>query len=411
MHRWLLVIGFSWLLASCTKNDIQPSAQIPVSVDSPSLSHPLYAPLDSLAQLYVKKGLPGIAICVSNAQGVCQLSAGWADLEHKRPLSLEHSVKTGSITKLFMGGMTMWLLNEQAQGRLKSTLPLDLQKPLSHYLPAEWIQGIDNAENCSVRALMNHQSGIYNLTSNAQFYLDVTNDPFKKRGALELLKYVRGQKAYFDNPGDGIAYSNTNTLLLSLVLDRVLQDATWSGAGPFIEVPTHGDFMGLFMAEAGLVGSAYYPHQDLPEKLAQGYFDIYNNHTYTNLTHWITGDGNGYNGLYATAPDLNRFIRKLMGAELFEQRWLDTMMNWAPGEEYSSKRGLGINLDFGQWPTGLQAIGHGGRDLAACADAYYLPQSGAYLTFVVNYGGDGNSWVKPVFQEFERALIELVAKS
>jgi len=53
-------------------------------------------------------------------------------------------------------------------------------------------------------------------------------------------------------------------------------------------------------------------------------------------------------------------------------------------------------------------IGHTGRDLGYVADLFYFPQRGITMAFCVNYGTDGDSFLKPVFLDFEQELVDKI---
>jgi D-alanyl-D-alanine carboxypeptidase len=52
-------------------------------------------------------------------------------------------------------------------------------------------------------------------------------------------------------------------------------------------------------------------------------------------------------------------------------------------------------------------IGHSGRDLGYTADLFWFPSRNVSFTFVLNYGTNGDSKLRPVFRQFEQELIDL----
>ncbi|MGV2482015.1 UNVERIFIED_CONTAM: serine hydrolase, partial [Salmonella enterica subsp. enterica serovar Weltevreden] len=79
------------------------------------------------------------------------------------------------------------------------------------YLPAEVVEKVANANCATIRQLMNHTSGIYDLTTNSKFYLEVLNNPDQTWDSDELIEFAYGQDANFAC-GQRADYSNTNTL-------------------------------------------------------------------------------------------------------------------------------------------------------------------------------------------------------
>ena len=69
-------------------------------------------------------------------------------------------------------------------------------------------------------------------------------------------------------------------------------------------------------------------------------------------------------------------------------------------EEEHRRFGLGIFKDFLESPEGQYGWGHRGRDLAYSGDLFYFPNINTTMAYLVNYGTNGESSLKPVFFEF-----------
>ena len=76
-----------------------------------------------------------------------------------------------------------------------------------------------------------------------------------------------------------------------------------------IEAATHKDHSDLLkqyiLNPLHLTNTYYQPHDVLPNTVAQGYFDLYNNNTIVNVSNLVTGSGNGYGGIYSNVFDLS----------------------------------------------------------------------------------------------------------
>ena len=380
---------------SCKKADITRPSTLNCPLEDKSIYqvNPKSARYQSLIEEYVKKGLPGIILLVKDDNGFYIGSAGMADIKEGIKLQPCHISKIASITK-FMLGVAILRLEEKGV--------LSLNDPISKYIPKDKLDKIGNGNQpLTIRNLMNHTSGIYDVITDQGFYLQVLNNPAKHWTADDLLKYVYNRKAMFAfSPADTAAYSNTNFTLLSMIVEAAT-------GKPHSQV-LHEEVID----QLGLNDTYYFWHDPLPEgMIAQGYYDLYNNGNLENLSNWNTGSGNGYGGVYSTVWDMYLFIDALyVKKTLLTQASLDEMLVFHHTIE--SRKQLGVAcfkdfIDIGD-PAKDFAWGHRGRDLSYSADLFYFPEHHAIMSMIVNYGTDGNSPLRPVFKEMRDKVAEII---
>ena len=144
-------------------------------------------------------GFDGMIVYVDEAgKPPAFYTAGWNDRKNKIPADPQALFKIGSITKLYVAVATAKLVNENR---------LSLDKTLADYFP-ELVGRIEHAEKISLRSMVQHRSGIPNLTDHPGFWVD------PPKSNKEALKLVLDLPANFE-PGEDYEYSNTNYLLLS----------------------------------------------------------------------------------------------------------------------------------------------------------------------------------------------------
>lgn len=382
---YLTALGLVLTMAACSKKTIEST----LVCEGPVYPlHPKAARFEQVLHTYTGKGLPGIALLVKDSNGTWAGASGMADIHAGIAMQPCHIAKVASITKLFMGVLAFKLAEE---GRL------DLDAMASRYLSGDQLKDIRNADQVTVRQLLSHQTGIYDVIEDNSFYLDVLNNPPRHRNPDDILKFVRGKAPAFA-PGAGPGYSNTNTLLLSLIIDK---------AGN----RSHDQLLHERIIDPlQLKHTYYYYHDALPEgRIAQGYYDLYNNGQLENLSSYNTGSGNGYTGLYANTTDLLTFIEALFVQQtLLTGSSLAQMLTFSEKEEPGSGRLLGPGLmkDFIHRPDGAYGWGHRGRDLAYSADLFYFPQSRQTMVLLVNYGTDGDSRLRPAFYALREAVVD-----
>ena len=85
---------------------------------------------------------------------------------------------------------------------------------------AEFIDGVPLGDRITLRQLARMQSGLFNYSESPEFQQAVFADARRTFTPRELLNYALEQPNRFP-PGEGFEYSNTNTVLLGLVVQKV----------------------------------------------------------------------------------------------------------------------------------------------------------------------------------------------
>ena len=391
---WLVMVIMT-ISQSCEKADVDRPVQLNCLLENDPVykENPKSAEFQSLIENYVKQGLPGIILLVKDDNGFYIGSAGMADIKKGITLQSCHISKICSITKMELGVAIM---------RLQEKGILSLDDPIRNYISADILDKIENCDQpLTIRNLMNHTSGIYDVIDDQGFYLQVLNDPGKHWIADDLLKYVYNKDAVFEfNPDYTAGYSNTNYTLLSMIAEEATNKS-------------HSQVLHEEVIDAlGMTNTYYFWHDPLPNnEVAQGYYDLYNNGTLMNLTNWNTGSGNGYGGMYSTVWDMYLLLDALFVKKtLLTQESLDQMLVFNPTVE--SRKLLGVAcfkdfIDIGD-PEKDYAWGHRGRDLSYSADLFYFPEHNAIMSMMVNYGTDGDSPLRPVFLEMRDDVVRLI---
>ena len=152
-------------------------------------------------------GVPG-AIVLVDMPGSCRWVAriGRSDVTKRVPILRSDSMRVGSVTKTFTGTAVLQLVDEGAIG---------LDDPISQYL-----SGVPNGESITIRQLLQMTSGLYNYSEDVQFNAALDADPHRIWSLAELLDIAYSHPPYFP-PGSGFHYSNTNSLLLGLLVEKV----------------------------------------------------------------------------------------------------------------------------------------------------------------------------------------------
>lgn len=172
---------------------------------------PWFAPLPDTVQQQVEDaidfGLDGVIVYVDQAgQAPAFYAAGWKNKMAREPADPHALFKIGSIHKLYIA---------TAVAKLANSGKISLDGTLADYLP-QLAGRIDYADQITIRMLVQHRSGIPNFTDAAGWNWFESWDEEQ-----EILELVLDQPPDF-KPDARYRYSNTNYLLLGMVLDRQL---------------------------------------------------------------------------------------------------------------------------------------------------------------------------------------------
>lgn len=194
-------------------------------------------------------GFDGMIVYVDQAdKPSAYYAAGWHNRKTKIPADPHALFKIASISKLY---------DAVAVSKLVSDGSLSLDNKLADYLP-ELVGRIENAERITLRMMVQHRSGIPNLTDTPNFW---ANPPGSSEEALEL---ILDMPANFE-PGEDYEYSNTNYLLISQIIEKVVDYSKFQYIKETILVPLglQNTFGSLNEVNAGNVMSGYHvghPH-------------------------------------------------------------------------------------------------------------------------------------------------------
>jgi D-alanyl-D-alanine carboxypeptidase len=381
-----LTVGLIFIATlSCEEAEVVPTNSCNYSPQPSFGAHPKSDAFQSILDTYVKKGLPGITTLVSDEDGLWMGYSGKADIGKNIPFTPCHPSKAASITKFMVATLTFML---QEQGKI------NINDPISKYIDSDILSTIDYADQVTIKNCLNHTTGFYDITADSEFYLAVLNNPNKNWSATELLKFMHGKKPNFA-PNEGVLYSNSNTIFVAMCLDKVLGYSHALALRSMIWEPL------------GMNDTYYQSHEDLPNTVAQGYYDLYNNHTIVNVSNLITGSGNGYGGVYSTVEDLQKFMNAwYFDKTLISEESMAAMMTFLPEDDDDTNNlGVGIMQKFKNFSPHL-GLGHSGRDLGYSADLFVFPtRNNRLMIFFVNYGTNGDTFLRETFREFEKALV------
>ena len=234
----------------------------------------------------IDHGFDGIIVYVDEAgKPPAFYAAGWDDRKNKIPADPQALFKIGSISKLYVAVAITKLVNDKR---------LSLDKTLSDYFP-ELVGRIGNAEKINLRLMVQHRSGIPNLTDHPGFWVD------PPKSNKESLKLVLDLPANFE-PGEDYEYSNTNYLLLSQLIEKVVGYSHHQYIKEEILIPLELNNTFGSLREVDI------------EDVMSGYYVGFESDIKTN-DYGLSG----YGSMVATAQDVGVFLRALNDGSVFNE--------------------------------------------------------------------------------------------
>ncbi len=150
--------------------------------------------------------VPGYMVLLRTPQGEFAAASGTTKLGEDKPPTADTHFRIASVTKTMTSAATLLLAQE---GKLS------LQDPVSKY-----ISGVPNGDNITIALLLEMRSGLYSFTDSPKITTSLDNDPTREWKPQELLDIAFAQPPNFA-PGAEYEYSNTNYVLLGLIVEKL----------------------------------------------------------------------------------------------------------------------------------------------------------------------------------------------
>lgn len=224
-------------------------------------------------------------------QVIYDRQCGFAEVSEAARANVETRYRVGSISKTFTTVLVMKAIE-------KKKLTFDTQ--LGKFFPE-----ITHADQITIRNLLNHTSGIHNFTNDMQ-YLIWNTLPHTEE---EMVKIVAAGGSDFA-PGSKAAYSNSNFVLLTYIVEKVLSDSYGNLVDQYIIKP-----LGL-------------KHTSLGSKIMAADNEA---RSYKYFGSWVVDRETdmsvpvGAGAIISSPSDLCRFASGLFGVKLTTQESFDSM--------------------------------------------------------------------------------------
>ena len=318
----------------------------------------------ALEQSFSESGAPGVVAAVQTPDYTWVRALGVADRTSEEPMTPDVHHRIGSVTKTFTISV---LLQAAAEGLLSPDDTI-----------GQYVDGVPNGDEITLRQMANMTSGIASYTENEQWDNEQLSDPHRAWEPEELARVGIEDSPLFD-PGTQWHYSNTNTVLLGLVLQQV----TGESVGQL--------YRGRIIEPLGLQGTSFPDLSDssLPDPHARGYSlqGQSSGSEPIDATDWSPSEAWTAGAMISTVEDLLTYGRALgtgeglLSPEQQTER-LDSFVSDLPPLNQPPLKGnlaygLGLGNDRG-W------VGHNGEIPGYNTYLFYHPDLDAVVAVEVN---------------------------
>ena len=321
----------------------------------PALQRSLDAAFEESFQ---ESGVPGAIVAVRTPEGTWVSTRGVADRATGEPMQADMHQRIGSVTKVFTATL---LLKAAARGQLSLEDTID-----------QYIEGVPNGDEMTLRQIANMSSGVASYTFNEQWQHEAFADPTKAWAPEELAQIGIKDSPVFEPPGTGWQYSDTNYVLLGLVLEQVTGKTVGELYEKQIIKPLH-------------LKETSFPNADrsLPGPYAHGYtLQGQSDGQLADATHWSPTWSWAAGGMISTANDMLVYGRAvgtgegLLPPEQQAERLTSFLYGLPPN---SPEKAYGIGLvDQRGW------LGHTGETPGYNTTVYYNAELHATAVVEVN---------------------------
>jgi D-alanyl-D-alanine carboxypeptidase len=160
----------------------------------------------ALDAAFAQVNAPGVIVGVRVGNRTWKASRGVSDTATNQPVALDEHTRIGSVTKTFTGTLILQLV-DQGKLRLDDTIE-------------KWFPELRDANRITVRELGDMSSGIDSYTSNPTLVNEYLANPTRAWTPEELVAAGTSLGRRFE-PGQGFFYSNTNFVMLGLIIEQV----------------------------------------------------------------------------------------------------------------------------------------------------------------------------------------------
>ncbi len=268
-----------------------------------------------------------------------------------RPMSTGLYMRIGSETKTFTVTAVLQLVDRHKLG---------LDDPIGRY-----VRGVPDGNVITIRELAEMRSGLPSYTRSPAFVKRLQAHPFQSWTPRQVLSYAYAQKLLF-KPGTSFDYSNTNTVLLGLLVQRL------SGQPLPVYIKRH------ILNPLHLNHTSFATNARFPSPHAHGYTNQTASGKIADATGWNPSWGWAAGAMISNLSDMHAWAKDVAAGALLTRRTQAQRERFLKAPGFGSA-GYGLGLfKVGGW------VGHNGSLPGYQSLTVYLPSRRATMVILVN---------------------------
>jgi D-alanyl-D-alanine carboxypeptidase len=291
------------------------------------------AEIEKLADNAIAAGIPGLSLAIMRGQQTITMARGVSDRATGDAITPAHRLRVASVAKSLVASVVLQLVDE---GGLKLTDSVD-----------SWLPGMLPAHrDVTIEHLLRLESGIFDFASDERYLAPYLRGDFEYAWTPQALVGLAADHAPTAPPRTRFEYSNTNYVLLGLIVERIAGEPLATVVQKRIAAPL------------GLQASTFETTSELAEPYAHGY--LVGMGDPIDVTGINASSVYGCGNLVSTPLDMAVFYRSLVQGEVVAKERLPAMFAQDPAVP-TTKYGMGVfHFDHDNYLHCGDFVGHDG---------------------------------------------------
>ncbi len=326
-----------------------------------------------IAQKQLEFKVPGIIAGVWAPGRIWINTTGKSDLVSGDNIQEYEQARIGDITKTFTATVILQLVD---QGVLS----------LDDFLDQIIATNIPDADKITIKHLCNMTSGLFNYSDDSAFIATLENDPLNKWEPQELINIAISHTAY-NAPGLDWHYSNTNYIVLGLVIEQIIGISLENVIYEKIFDPNK------------LTSSSFPLFPNLNGEYCHGYIPLGADSLLEDITLFDPSSRWAAGGIVSNLFDLYKWSKLLVTGGILSDSIQNLRMDWIDASSAADPYlgyGLGL-MNEGNF------IGYYGEIAGYQASMFYLPSQDATFVVLLNRSCENNVALE-LFRELSAIL-------
>lgn len=309
----------------------------------------------AIAAKVAEMDIPGAIVGLSIPGRIEYTTAvGVSDTATGRPMAVDDHTRIGSVTKTFTGTAVLQLVD---QGRVRLTDPISM-----------YVDGVPNGEQITLDMLGRMRSGLFNYSDDEawqkQFFAEAPTGPDAFATTPRQLVDIAFRHPPNFAPNEKFEYSNTNTVLLGMVVQRV----TGQSLADYLRQHV--------IAPLGLWQTFWPTNGAMPEPFTHGYLGLPDGGGVVDSTFWNPSWGDAAGAIISDLADMRVWAAAVGRGTLLRP---ETQAQRIAGDAAYP----GVTYAFAIFDT-HGWIGHNGDIPGYTTVSVYLPEQDATLVVFTN---------------------------